>query len=101
MVLLTVRSLQPRPLHLAARSVEHVNDPTLNNMSAFSVTIPANWHFNGVLYQGGNCPSIPYGVFRATSPDGLTSVERLPAFGLDVGQRPYVSATSKSPTACP
>ena len=34
---------------------EYITDPTLNNMNAFDVTIPAKWHFQGVLYQGGNC----------------------------------------------
>src|ERR1017187_2094754 len=54
---------------------EYITDPSLNGMNAFSVTIPAKWHFKGVLFQGGNCASVPFGVFRATSPDGLSTVE--------------------------
>jgi hypothetical protein len=34
----------------------YIQDPTLN-MNAAEVKIPANWHFQGVLYQGGNCVS--------------------------------------------
>ena len=40
---------------------ETVPDTTLNNMPAYTVTLPANWHFQGVLLQGaglGKCP--PY-----------------------------------------
>src|ERR1035438_9179834 len=33
---------------------EYVTDPTLNNMNAYDVTIPAKWHFQGTLFQGGN-----------------------------------------------
>ena len=70
--------------------VQYIPDPTLNNMNAFSVTIPAKWHFNGVLYQGGNCASVPFGVFRASSPDGLSSVERLPVLAWMWGTGPMI-----------
>jgi hypothetical protein len=75
---------------------EYVTDPTLNNMNAFSVTIPANWHFQGVLYQGGNCSSLPYGVFRATSPDGLSYVERMPALAWVWGTGPMIGFMPKN-----
>ena len=55
-----------------------ITDPTLNNMTAFSITIPAKWHFQGVLYQGGSCVQTPSGVYRSTSPDGLSKVEAMP-----------------------
>ena len=32
---------------------ENVMDTTMNNMVAFSVTVPANWKFQGTLFQGG------------------------------------------------
>jgi len=76
--------------------VEYITDPTLNNMNAFSVTIPAKWHFQGVLYQGGNCASTPFGVFRATSPDGLSFVERLPALGWVWGTGPMIGFMPKN-----
>ena len=75
---------------------EYITDPTLNNMNAFDVTIPAKWHFQGVLYQGGNCASTPFGVFRATSPDGLSVVERLPALGWVWGTGPMIGFMPKN-----
>ena len=75
---------------------EYITDPSLNGMNAFSVTIPEKWHFKGVLYQGGNCASVPFGVFRATSPDGLSSVERLPALGWRWGKGPMIGYMQKS-----
>jgi hypothetical protein len=56
---------------------EAIHDPALN-MDAFLVTIPADWHFQGAFFQGTGCSQIPYPVFRAYSPDGLTELERLP-----------------------
>lgn len=75
---------------------EYITDPSLNGMNAFSVTIPAKWHFQGVLYQGGNCTSVPFGVFRASSPDGLSSVERLPALGWRWGTGPIFGFMPKN-----
>ncbi|MGD0228082.1 MAG: hypothetical protein ABSF71_37745 [Terriglobia bacterium] len=60
---------------------EYIRDPTLNNMNAVEVHVPAKWHFQGVLNQGGNCVGISSGVFRATSPDGLSFVEVMPMLG--------------------
>jgi len=74
----------------------YIQDPTLNNMNAAEVKIPANWHFQGVLYQGGNCASIPTPVFRATSPDGLSFVERMPPLGWFYGQGPFIKYMPQS-----
>ncbi len=74
----------------------YITDPTLNGMNAFSVTIPSTWHFQGVLYQGGSCASVPFGVFRASSPDGLSSVERLPALGWIWGTGPMIGFMRKN-----
>ena len=76
--------------------VQYIADPTLSNMNAFAVTIPAKWHFNGVLYQGGNCSPAPYGVFRASSPDGLSSVERLPTLAWMWGTGPMIGYQPKN-----
>jgi len=75
---------------------DFITDPTLNGMNAVEVTIPANWHFQGVLYQGGNCTSLPSPVFRTTSPDGLSFVERLPPMGWFWGQGPFIQFMPKS-----
>jgi hypothetical protein len=75
--------------------VQYITDPTLNNMNAIDVTIPAKWHFSGVLYQGGNCTSLPFAVFRATSPDGLSYVERMPALAWVWGTGPMTQYKPK------
>src|SRR5580704_12585109 len=74
-------------------TVENIPDPTLNNMTAVAVTIPANWHFQGALMQGGGkCVSTPYPVFRVTSPDGLSAFEREPTMGWAWGSGPMATA---------
>jgi type II secretory pathway pseudopilin PulG len=61
---------------------EVIHDPTLNNMAAYQVPVPAKWHFQGALDQGGgNCVGLASGVFRATSPDGLSFAEQMPMLG--------------------
>ena len=75
---------------------EFVTDPTLNNMNAFDVTIPSKWHFQGTLFQGGKCTSIPFGVWRATSPDGLSMAERMPALAWVWGTGPMIGFMPKN-----
>jgi hypothetical protein len=70
--------------------VENITDPSLN-MNAVSVTIPASWHFQGTLLQGGNCVTVPFPVFRATSPDGLSAMEGEPAMGWRWGTGPVAA----------
>ncbi|HTV14302.1 MAG TPA: hypothetical protein VME68_06280 [Acidobacteriaceae bacterium] len=61
----------------AGTRVEAIDDSMLG-MTAYSVTVPAKWHFAGAIIEGTSCSSIPFPVFRATSPDGLTAMEMLP-----------------------
>jgi hypothetical protein len=66
-----------------------ITDPTMHGMKAIEVTYPAKWRFKGGMYLSGvggygdflmqDCGSTPTGVYRATSPDGLSFVEQLPA----------------------
>jgi hypothetical protein len=72
---------------------ETISDPVLN-MAAFDVMLPAKWHFAGRLLQGTSCSSVPYPVFRATSPDGLTMLERLPRMDWSWGNGPGGGANS-------
>lgn len=65
-----------------------ITDPTLNNMTAFEVTVPAKWHVQGAVFQGQSCDTMPYLVFRASSPDGLSYVEHLPALSWVWGSGP-------------
>jgi hypothetical protein len=68
--------------------IEHITDPTLNNMVAFDVRVPASWHYQGTLVQGGPCVGLPGQVFRLTSPDGLSFLERMPLLGWYWGTGP-------------
>ena len=68
---------------------ETIADPVLNR-TAFDVMVPAKWHFAGRLIQGTTCTPVPSPVFRATSPDGLTVLERLPRMDWSWGNGPGV-----------
>jgi hypothetical protein len=70
---------------------ENIADPSLN-MTAVTVPVPANWHFQGVLMQGGNCVPTPFPVFRSTSPDGLSMMERQPTMGWRWGTGPLAAS---------
>jgi hypothetical protein len=54
-----------------------ITDPILN-MKAYSITIPANWIFEGAVFPGSSCSDGPFPVFRTSSPDGLTGIKQLP-----------------------
>lgn len=54
-----------------------LRDPVLG-MDAFLVAAPLGWHTRGAVIYGTPCRQLPFPVFRVTSPDGLTSLERLP-----------------------
>jgi hypothetical protein len=56
-----------------------LRDPVLG-MDAFLVAAPSGWHVQGRVVYGTPCNENPFPVFRASSPDGLTSLERLPRF---------------------
>lgn len=61
---------QPSPMHRVVLS-----DPAFN-MPAISLMIPAGWTFEGTILRNVVCsPGDPFPVFRATAPDGITSVE--------------------------
>jgi hypothetical protein len=54
-----------------------IRDPVLG-MDAFFVASPSGWHVQGANVYGNACNENPFPVFRVTSPDGLTTLERLP-----------------------
>jgi hypothetical protein len=77
-------------------SKQQIVDPSLNNMPAVVVTIPASWHFQGTLEQGsGQCVPTPFPVFRVTSPDGLSAFEKEPTIGWMFGTGPLAAVTSQ------
>ena len=56
-----------------------ITDPAYN-VKAFTITIPQGWKFQGTVMPGPDCSDIPYPVFRAYSPDGLSELRLQPAF---------------------
>ena len=79
-----------------ATQVKYITDPSLNNMQAIEVTLPAAWKFQSVFLQGGTCAPTPYGVFRATSPDGASMVEREPTLAWEWGQGPMIGSMAQT-----
>lgn len=61
-----------------ARRVEIVDQ--ILQMPAYSMTVPANWIFEGRVMQGTSCAPEPFPVFRLISPDGITEMKMLPRF---------------------
>jgi hypothetical protein len=57
-----------------------ITDPTLGDMKALTVTIPAGWQFQGTVVRGPDCYPNSFSTFRAYSRDGLTEIRLLPAF---------------------
>jgi hypothetical protein len=49
-------------------------------IKAFTITIPAGWKFEGTVLPGPECSQIPYPVFRAYAPDGLSEIRLMPTF---------------------
>jgi hypothetical protein len=61
----------------AATKVVTITDPNLN-MRAYSMNIPADWLFQGIVVQGTPCAVGAFPVFRLSAPDGLTGIKMLP-----------------------
>jgi hypothetical protein len=76
---------------------EPVTDPSLN-MVAATFSVPAKWRFVGQYFSAGNCGTLPYFVFRTSSPDGLSYLENLPRFGWGWGTG--VAANVKRDESC-
>lgn len=71
--------LQTSELSKQTRAVT-VQDATLNNMDAQTLTLPAGWKMQGMMLTSP-CTQLPWPVFRAYSPDGLMEMRYEPAFG--------------------
>jgi len=57
-----------------------INDPSLNNMTAATLTIPAGWKIQGIMLLSP-CNTPPFPAYRAYSPDGLMQMRAEPVFG--------------------
>lgn len=86
-------TLASAPAH--AQNTFNISDPSFGGMTAATVTVPAKWQGQGVLFEPGACASTPSFVFRASSPDGLSYVERMPAFAWSWGTGPVALKNTK------
>jgi hypothetical protein len=57
-----------------------IDDPSLNNMTAATLTIPAGWKMQGIMLLSP-CNTPPFPAYRAYSPDGLMQMRAEPVFG--------------------
>ncbi len=76
---------------------EAIHDPAVN-MVAYFVAVPTDWRFQAAMLQGNGCSEAPFPVFRASSVDGLTQLERLPRFDWRFGTAPWLP--KKTPAGC-
>jgi hypothetical protein len=86
-------SVASTPVH--AQNTFDITDPSFRGMTAATVTMPPKWRGQGVLYEPGACANFPSFVFRASSPDGLSYVERMPAFAWSWGTGPVALKNTK------
>ncbi len=70
-----------------------ITDPILN-MKAYSLTIPANWVFQGAVIQGTPCVPGPFAVWRMSSPDGLTGFKQEPRLDWAWSENPRLRSKS-------
>ncbi|HVT96078.1 MAG TPA: hypothetical protein VHE33_01135 [Acidobacteriaceae bacterium] len=57
-----------------------IADPSLDNITAATLTIPAGWKLQGIEMKSP-CTFVPWPVFRAYSPDGLLQYRIEPVIG--------------------
>ena len=70
-----------------------ITDPTFNNILADTMTIPSTWKLEGTIMTAP-CTTLPWPVYRAYSPDGLTEMRQMPALGW------HWSANGYAPQGC-
>jgi hypothetical protein len=66
-----------------------LTDPAMNGMVAQTLTIPTGWKLQGIVVTTP-CTQLPWPVYRAYSPDGLTEMRMNPAAGWKWAQNPAV-----------
>jgi hypothetical protein len=71
-------------------------DPAVG-VNAYTIAYPAKWNYQGMLWQGSPCDPISAPVFRVSSPDGLSVIERMPPFGWNWGSD---AASSRPKQGC-
>ena len=83
------RSAPPGRVNIANRTrwVE-IQDPAWGIVAA-RFQIPADWNFDGILIRDDGCDFAPTLAWRASSPDGLYGVQRMPEFGSHWTDNPF------------
>jgi hypothetical protein len=91
----------PAPSPVAAvTKVVTITDPVFN-ITAYSLSIPEKWIFQGGVVQGTSCAPEPLPVFRVAAPDGLTGVKWFPRMDWAWSDDPKLPADSLSSTCLP
>jgi hypothetical protein len=67
-----------------------IHDPSFDNVLAETLTIPRGWKLEGTIMRAP-CTSLPWDVYRAYSPDGLTEMRQMPSLGWKWSPRGFVS----------
>lgn len=75
--------------------VASITDPILN-MKAYSITIPANWLFEGAVIRGTSCNDGPFPAFRMSTPDGLVGIKQLPRMDWTWSENPKLAVEAGS-----
>jgi hypothetical protein len=73
-------ALLPRTSAGQGTTTAIVTDPSFGGMKAATLTIPAGWKFQGEMLISA-CNELPWPVYRAYSPDGLSEMRAMPVFG--------------------
>jgi hypothetical protein len=71
-------------------------DPVVG-VNAYAIVYPAKWNYQAMLWQGSQCDPISAPVFRVSSPDGLSVIERMPPFAWSWGSN---TGNSRPPQGC-
>jgi hypothetical protein len=64
----------------ATKKVE-IRDPNMNNMVAYTLTIPADWNFQGTVLLNPSCGGTTAVAYRTWSDDLRYGVQRMPEVG--------------------
>lgn len=76
---------------IVTTKITYIADPMLS-MNAVAVKVPARWQFKGRFSKGDTCATIPEAIYKATSPDGVTSVSQEPNVAWKWGTGPAFSS---------
>jgi hypothetical protein len=74
--------------------IAYLSDPMLN-MKAVAVKVPSRWQFKGRFWKGDTCVTVPEAIYKATSPDGATSVSEEPNMVWKFGKGPAFDSIDK------